>query len=105
MKAVIQNLKAVHGFHQRYHARSGTGIGERNAVQGMAPTGLFLRTLGVRIHSAVRVRLEGKNPFPWPVTINYKGLTVLRGLDRTMITFPNGRNVMVDNPTPCVVSQ
>ena len=105
MKAVIQNLKAAHGFHQRYHARSGTGIGERNAVQGMAPTGLFLRTLGVRIHSAVRVRLEGKNPFPWPVTINYKGLTVLRGLDRTMITFPNGRNVMVDDPTPCVVSQ
>ncbi len=104
MKAVIQNLKSSHAFHQRYHARRGTGMGERNALQGFAPLGLFLQTLGVSIHAATRVLLEGRNPFPWPVTINYKGLTVTRGLDRTLITFPNGKNVIVEDPAACVVT-
>ncbi len=104
MHAVIRNLKASHAFYQRYHARRGIGIGERNALQGLAPVDLFLQILGVRVNSAKRVQLEGRNPFPWPVTINYKGLTVLRGLDRTVITFPNGKNVIVEDPTPCMVS-
>jgi hypothetical protein len=103
MNAVIQNLKQNRSFYQRYHAERGVGIGERNSLHGLAPVGLFLEALGVRILSARRVRLEGRNEFPWPVTIKYKGLTIVRSLDRTVVTFSNGENVTVTDPAPCVV--
>lgn len=103
MNAVIQNLKQNRSFYQRYHAEKGTGIGERNSLQGLAPLGLFMQTLGVTILSQRKVRLEGKNLFPWSVTIKYKGLTVARGQEQTTITFPNGESVIVKEETPCVV--
>lgn len=104
MTAVIQNLKQEHAFYQRYHAERGIGIGERNALHGLAPVGLFLQTLGVRIVSPTRVYLEGQNPYPWPVTIKYRGLTVLRGLQATEVIFPNGEKVTVTETTPCMVA-
>lgn len=104
MNGVIQSLKQSHAFYQRYHAEKGTGIGERNSLNGFAPVGLFLQTLGVRIYSRERIRLDGNNPFPWPVTIKYKGLTIQRGLEETVVTFPNGQSVKVADPEPCVVS-
>ena len=73
-------------------------------VSGLAPVGFFLQVLGVQVLSPTRVRLEGKNPFPWPVTIQYKGLVVLRGLDYTEVRFPNGKHVTVEDPAPCIVS-
>ena len=103
MNAVIRNLKQNRSFHQRYHAEKGTGIGERNSLHGFAPLGLFMQTLGVTILSATRVKLEGRNLFPWPVTIKFKGLTVVRGLDQTVITFVNGESAIVKDEAPCLV--
>ncbi|MCA2000737.1 MAG: hypothetical protein LDL51_02605 [Chloroflexi bacterium] len=103
MNAVIQNLKQNRSFYQRYHAESGAGIGERNSLQGLAPVGLFMQALGVTILSPRKVRLEGKNLFPWAVTIKYKGLTVARGFEQTVVSFPNGESVVVKEETPCVV--
>ncbi len=104
MNAVILNLKQMRAFSQRYHAELGSGIGERNALNGLAPLGLFLQTLGVTIHSTTRVRLEGRNPFPWPVTIKYRGLTVVRGLEETTLTFPNGAVTTVTETAPVIVT-
>jgi hypothetical protein len=104
MDAVVQNLKRNRTFYQRYHAQTGNGIGERGALTGLAPVGLFLQVLGVTIISDECVRLEGTNPFPWPVTIQYKALKVLRGLDRTEVIFPNGRSVAVVDPAAVMVS-
>ncbi len=104
MSAVIQNLKQQHAFARAYHAESGAGIGERNPVQGLAPLGLFLGTLGVRIESPRRVVLSGKNPFPWSVTVKYRGLTVTRHADQTLVVFPDGQTVTLDDPTDAVVS-
>ncbi len=104
MAAVIQNLKQQHAFAQAYHAESGAGVGERNSVQGLAPLGLFLGTLGVRIKSPQRVVLSGKNPFPWPVTVKYRGLTITRQAEQTLVVFPNGQTVTLDDPTDAVVS-
>jgi len=104
MTGIIQNLKQKRAFYQRYHADNGRGLGERNALSGLAPVGLFLQVLGVQVLSPTRVRLAGENPFPWPVTVQYKGLKVLRGLDRTEVKFPNGRSVIVEDPAPCIVS-
>jgi hypothetical protein len=105
MNSVIQSLKQSRAFYQRYHAEKGTGIGERNSLNGFAPVGLFMQTLGVKLFSRERIRLEGINPFPWPVTIKYRGLTILRGLEETLVTFPNGQSVTITDAQPCIVSQ
>ncbi|MDP1546203.1 MAG: hypothetical protein Q8L87_09295, partial [Anaerolineales bacterium] len=76
---------------------------ERNALTGFAPVGLFMQALGVTILSSTRVKLEGKNLFPWPVTIKYKGLTVTRGLEQTMVTFMNGESAIVKDEAACIV--
>lgn len=104
MNAVIQSLKQNRAFYQRYHAETGSGIGERGALSGLAPVGLFLQTLGVTILSSTRVRLEGRNPFVWPVTIQYKGLKVIRGFDKTEIIFANGKSISVTDTASLVVS-
>ena len=104
MTAVIQNLKQNRAFHARYHAERGTGIGERNALSGLAPVGLFLKILGVDILSATRVRIEGENPFPWDVTIEYKGLKVVRGQKKTEVIFANGKSVTVTDTESTTVS-
>ena len=104
MNAVIQSLKQSRAFYQRYHAETGSGIGERGALSGLAPVGLFLKTLGVTILSSTRVKLEGRNPFVWPVTIQYKGLKVIRGLETTEIIFANGKSVSITDIAPLVVS-
>jgi hypothetical protein len=49
------------------------------------------------------VRLEGENPFPWEVTIQYRGLKVVRGLDKTVVVFANGKSVTVTDTSPCIV--
>jgi hypothetical protein len=104
MNGVIQNLKQNRAFYARYHAERGTGMGERNALGGLAPVDLFLRVLGVEIVSATRVKLEGRNPFPWNVTIHYRGLTVKRGQEKTEVVFANAKSVIITDPQPLVVA-
>jgi hypothetical protein len=45
------------------------------------------------------VRLRGSNPFAWPVTVKYRGLSLTRGFKQTEITFPGGQSVVRDDPT------
>jgi hypothetical protein len=104
MAAVIHCLKESAAFYERYHAVTGAGLGERGSLAGFAPVGLFLKTLGVQILSPTSVRLEGKNPFPWPVTVVYRGMRIARGLESTAVTFPNATPVTVTDPSPCIVS-
>ena len=103
MNAVIQNLKQNRSFYQRYHAEKGMGIGERNSLTGFAPVGLFMQVLGVTILSGTRVKLEGRNLFPFPVTIKYKGLSIARGQEQTTVSFSNGESVIVKDEAPCIV--
>ncbi len=104
MAAVIQNLKKQHAFFRAYNCETGTGIGERNPLQGLAPVGLFLETLGVEVQSPRRLTLAGKNPFPWPVTVKYRGLTVTRQAEQSVIVFPDGQTITLKDPTEAVVS-
>ena len=104
MQGILQNLRQNNAFYQHYNAEVGTGVGERNALIGLAPTGLFLELLGVRIISDTRVALERQNPFPWAVTVRYRGLEIKREAQRTTITFAKGEQVEVTDELPCVVS-
>ncbi len=114
MAVVVKNLKQEHSFAFSYDAVTGAGVGERNPVQGLAPLGLFLSTLGVRIEmpqgsqgsgNGVQVELRGKNPFPWPVTVKYRGLSITRGADQSVIIFPDGQTVTLTDPTDAVISE
>jgi hypothetical protein len=104
MTAILQNLKQNRAFYARYHAEKGTGIGERNALTGLAPVGLFLRVLGVEILSSTCVKLAGENPFPWDVKICYKGLKILRGMNKTEVIFTNGKSVVMTDTEPKIIS-
>jgi hypothetical protein len=104
MAGIIANLKRSNTFYRFYNVDSGEGMGDRNALVGLAPTGLFLEALGVRIYTANRVYLAGFNPFPWPVTVKYRGLTILRRKDSTIITFPDGQTTTIEDASPQVVS-
>jgi hypothetical protein len=105
MNAVINNLKQRRAFYHSYHAETGAGLGERNALQGLAPLGLFLKTLGVEFQLPGRVALSGKNPFPRPVTVKYRGILVTRQMDKTVVVFPDGQTVTLDDPTEAVVTE
>ncbi len=104
MSAVIRNLKKGHSFSSAYHAVTGAGIGERNPLPGLAPLGLFLDVLGLRIESPRRIVLSGKNPYPWPVTVKYRGLMVNRQAEQTVVVFPDGQTHTLADPTDAVVS-
>ena len=104
MSGVIRNLKKQHAFFRAYHAETGEGLGERNPLQGLAPLGLFLETLGVTIQSSTRLTLTGMNPFPWPVTVKYRGLTVTRQAEQTVVVFPDGQTLTLADPTNAVIS-
>ena len=104
MQAVISSLKRQGAFCRFYGAETGDGLGERDSLGGIAPLSLFMQTLGVRLISPYRVALEGFNPFPWPITVKYKGLTVLRQKEKSLVVFPDGQTSEVNDPNPCIVS-
>jgi hypothetical protein len=104
MAAVIQSLKQDHAFRRYYHTQTGCGSGEWNALSGLAPLGLFMETLGVRLISHQKVALKGFNPFPWPVTVKFRGITILCRKENSMVIFPDGQTVSIDDPAPCIIS-
>ncbi|HUV29125.1 MAG TPA: hypothetical protein VMW34_17315 [Anaerolineales bacterium] len=104
MNAIIQTIKHDGCFRQYYNAETGEGFGDIDALWGLAPLGLFLETLGIRIISPWKIHLSGINPFPWPVTVKFRGMTVLRGHEKTQVVFPDGQTILINEPEPCLVS-
>ncbi len=104
MGAAIQTLRKQRAFYQYYHGQSGEGMGERSHLLGLFPLALFLKTLGVEIYSPTLVRLEGYNPFPWPVRLKYRGLEIWREEHQTEVVFPQGQRVVITTTAPCLVT-
>jgi len=95
MQPILHCLKTEKAFREAYHSEQLGGLGDKDYLWGVAPVALFMRVLGVRLVGPHKVYLEGHNPFPWPVTIRHKGLTIVRGAETTTVTFPNGRSATV----------
>ncbi len=104
LAAIVKSLAQEHTFRSAHHADSGAGLGEYGALSGIAPVGLFLETLGVRLISHQKVALAGINPYPWPVTVKYRGLTILRQKEQTIVIFPDNQTVTVTDPEPRLVA-
>jgi hypothetical protein len=103
MQGMLYCLKEEKAFREAYNADQLEGLGDRDYLWGVAPVALFMHALGVRIISPRKVVLSGHNPFPWPVTLRHKGLTVVRGLAATTILFPTGHTAEVTGEAEQVV--
>lgn len=104
MRGITQNLTNKGAFFRYYHSETGEGNGDRDSIYGLAPLGLFLKVLGVQLISHHKVFLEGSNPFSWPVTVKYHGLTILRNKENTQITFPDGQSITVNGSKGQIIS-
>jgi hypothetical protein len=51
---------------------------------------LFLAALGVHPVSSSRVWVGGRSIFPFPVTLRYKGMNLIRVEDTLQVEFPSG---------------
>lgn len=104
MQAVTTALKTVGAFTQYYDAHTGRPYGDHNSLFGLAPVGLFLASLGLERLTPNEIVVRGITPYPWPITVQYRGVTVLRQGDETSITFPNGKTSVFQGPGPYRVS-
>jgi hypothetical protein len=103
MNTTVNILKRERGFYGSYHADEIRGIGLKGAIQGIPPLDLFLAVLGVRIVSPTKVWVEVGHPFPWPVKLEWQGLSLLCEHDYVRITFPDGQEVtVVERGMQCV---
>lgn len=104
MKAVTHSLNKDMTFHQFYQCETGKALGPINSLTSLIPTGLFLKILGVKIISATKVEITGGNPFPWSVTLKFRGLTVVQQEKKALVIFADGQNITVDNNQTQVIS-
>lgn len=104
MKGITKSLITDFSFRRFYNPYTGNGVGERNALPGLAPINQFLQIVGIKIISPDIFILEGYNPFPWPVTVKYRGLTILKQKDRTRVVFPNGQTYNTNETKKQVIS-
>jgi hypothetical protein len=74
--ATGENLRTNKAFRSAYHADRYESSGEIDHVIGIAPIGLFLEILGLRLVSENKVVLNPDNPFPWPIWLKWKNLEI-----------------------------
>jgi glycogen debranching enzyme len=105
LNAAVHTLRVDKAFREAYDADKLQGLGERDHLWGVAPVHLFLYVLGVRLISPTQIWIRGLNPFPWPVTLRWRGLLLECLKDQTVITFPNGQRVETSSDVPQFVEQ
>ncbi len=105
MAGVTRVLREEHTFRQAYHPETGQGLGEWHHACGVAPLSLFLGSVGVQLISPTRVGLRGRNPFPFPVTITWRGLAVTRSGEVSRVVFPDGQALDIQGEEPLVIEQ
>ncbi len=86
MAAIIPVLRQSGGFFPGYGSKTGTGKGIENSLESLFPVKFFLEVLGISFLQDNQLRIEGENPFPWPVTLKFKGYEIRREKHQTTIT-------------------
>ena len=104
MDVVARSLQQHKAFYRHYHSTSGEVSGERNSLGGLAPVGLFLDSIGVRLLSSTSVIISGFSPYSRPVTIKYRGLSVIREQKHTHVIFPDGQTTNITGSGTHLVS-
>jgi hypothetical protein len=100
MSAIVLQINQSLQTTENFDTETGLAGGKINALNGLAPVGLFLNGVGIQKLGDGQVDLSGENPFPWPVTVKYKGMTITRKKDISDITFRSGETITVHGPGP-----
>jgi hypothetical protein len=61
--------------------------------------------LGVRLISPSKVWIKPGNPYPWPVTLRWRGLIVQCEQGETRVTFPDGQEAVIQDTEAQIVEQ
>jgi hypothetical protein len=97
MKSLSIDLRKDKTSDRLYQNKTRFLFGSQNSLHTLIPQGLFLRILGVEIFDPYTVEISGNNPFPWPVTVQYQGLTVIKKEKQTIVSFPDGQTYTIQN--------
>jgi hypothetical protein len=103
MPAITRNLKHEQAFRSHYHADDPISAGQRNALFGLPPAGLFMEALGIRPISPWKVEIANLNPFPWDVRVKYRGMHIESTSEYVTIIFPDGQDITLYDKIPCLV--
>lgn len=95
MNALTGVLIEKRAFQAEYDSQTGKGFGELNLLTGLAPLGTFLHCLGVVLLSEKLIILEGLNPFSWPVTVQYRWITLEFSPTQTILTTRFGKKIRI----------
>jgi hypothetical protein len=95
MGAVIAILKNDGAFRETFDPDNSRSFGEKDHLMGLAPFGLFMKTMGIELISQNKIVVRGENPFPWPVTVRWKGITIECEEKTTKVEFPDGSGIEV----------
>lgn len=98
MEAIINVIRQTGSFVDHLDAKTGLAKDARNSILSLPPIGLFLRSLGLEIHSPERMTISGINPYTWDVTIKFRGTRIIRCKEETEITFRDGQTVQISGP-------
>ncbi len=96
MDAIVASLKQSNAFYEHYHPFTAQAEGERNHLRGLAPLELFLQVTGIKALRKNSVILDGLNPFPFPITVKYQGMSITRHTRDTVVSFSNGQTITVE---------
>ncbi|MFW5713809.1 MAG: MGH1-like glycoside hydrolase domain-containing protein [Brevefilum sp.] len=104
MATITNGLRKYDGFYPFFQVKDGRPLSKQNTISGLPPIRLFLEIAGVRILSPKKVAVWGKSPFPWPMELNWQGLSITREHERTDITFPDGTTCSHAGTDPVVIT-
>jgi len=98
MAAIIPEIEHSGSLFPGYEVETGQGTGKKESLESLFPVSFFLQVLGINFFQDARLSIEGKNPFPWPVKLRYRGLTIMREKDQTLIIRPGRETIILTDP-------
>lgn len=87
-------LRQQGALYERYDVHTAEGFDSPYTWNSLFPIGLFLKVAGIEILSPTKVKLHYSNPLPAKFKVTYRGLEIMHGRDQSLLTFPNGREVV-----------
>lgn len=105
VQTAAASLEETGDFARLYSATGERLQVESGHVEGLLSPELFLELLGIQIYSPWKVFITGNSPLDLPVTVKYRGQTIVRQLEKTEITFPDGQTACVTGIETYLITQ
>jgi len=90
MRGTIQMLRKEHHLFEAYNSQNALPLGKSNGLTGLLPLQIFLELTGIKLLAPDRVHVAGEYPFPWQLSLRYRGLEVEREGKNTTVKLPDG---------------